>query len=69
MRKTFGWIIFLLGSWMLVSPQALLGLKQLKWMYNYAFPGEVLLGVIVSSVGLYLLDIKLSSEDVKTGGH
>lgn len=69
MRKIFGWIIFLAGSWMMVSPQALLGLKQLKWMYNYAFPGEVLLGVLVTCVGLYLLDIKLNSEDVKTGGH
>lgn len=69
MRKILGWIVFAIGSWMLVSPQALLGLKQLKWMYNYAFPGEVLLGVLVTCLGFYLLDFKVQDEDVKTGGH
>ena len=69
MRKILGWIVFVIGSWMLVSPQALLGLKQLKWMYSYAFPGEVLLGVLVTCAGFLLLDFKVSSEDVKTGGH
>jgi hypothetical protein len=43
---------------MLVSPQALLGLPQLKWMYKYAFPGEVLIGIAVIAAGLYLIDLK-----------
>jgi hypothetical protein len=40
---------------MIVSPQALLGLDQLKWMSNYAFPGEVLLGALAITVSLQLL--------------
>lgn len=69
MRKILGWIVFAIGSWMLISPQSLLGLKQLKWMYKYAFPGEVLLGVLVTCIAFYLLDIKVEDKDVKTGGH
>jgi hypothetical protein len=47
-----------LGAWMVVSPQAVLGLNHLKWMHNYAFPGEVVAGVLVMSVSLYLLNPK-----------
>jgi len=53
--KIIAWAAMLGGTWMLVSPQALLGLNQLKWMYNYAFPGEVPLGMLILSVSLYLL--------------
>lgn len=58
MRKVFSWILFLLGAWMLVCPQSTLGLKQLKWLANYAFPGEILIGIVVVSAGLYLMDLK-----------
>ena len=47
-----------LGAWMIVSPQAVLGLDQLKWMYKYAFPGEVLLGALLMTVSLQLLTPK-----------
>jgi Na+/H+-dicarboxylate symporter len=50
-----GWILLLAGGWMIVSPQSLLGLDQLKWMYRYAFPGEVLLGAVLTSFGLKFL--------------
>jgi hypothetical protein len=53
--KLVGWLTLLVGTWMLVSPQALLGLNQLKWMHDYAFPGEVPLGMLILSVSLYLL--------------
>ena len=53
--KIFAWVLLLAGTWMLVSPQALLGLNQLKWMHNYAFAGEVTLGMLILSVSLYLL--------------
>jgi Na+/H+-dicarboxylate symporter len=53
--RLIGWILMALGAWMIVSPQALLGLDQLKWMYKYAFPGEVLLGALVMTVSLQLL--------------
>ena len=58
MAKVIGWILFLVGAWMLVSPQALTGLAQLKWMHKYAFPAEVLLGIPVLAAALYLLDLK-----------
>lgn len=69
MRKVLGWILLLAGSWMLVSPQALLGLKQLKWMYNYAFPGEVLLGILVVCAGYFFLDFKIDLEKANKHGH
>ncbi len=56
LRKLAGWVLMLLGTWMLVSPQAVMGLNQLKWMYNYAFRGEAMLGVVVFSASLYLLN-------------
>jgi Na+/H+-dicarboxylate symporter len=53
--KFIAWIALLAGTWMLVSPQALLGLNQLKWMHDYAFAGEVPLGMLILSVSLYFL--------------
>ncbi len=50
MRKLVGWAAFLAGSWMLVSPQALMGLNQLKWMHQYAFSGEVLGGILLQTL-------------------
>ncbi len=58
MRKLTGWILFLAGSWLLVAPQSLTGLAQLKWMYKYTFPGEVLIGIVVVAIAYYLLDFK-----------
>ena len=43
---------------MLVSPQAALGLSELKWMHNYAFRGEVMLGVLIASVSFHLLELQ-----------
>ena len=53
--KLLAWFLLVAGTWMLVSPQALLGLNQLKWMHDYAFPGEVPLGMMVLSVALYFM--------------
>lgn len=58
MRKFLGLILFLAGSWLLVAPQSLTGLAQLKWMYKYAFPGEVLIGIVIVVIAYYLLDFK-----------
>jgi hypothetical protein len=59
MRKLLGWILFLAGGWMLVSPQALMGLEQLRWIHRYVFQGEVLAGVLVLALSYFLLDFKL----------
>ena len=58
MRKLLGWILFLAASWMLVAPQAVLGLAELKWMSRHAFSGEVLLAIPVMAIAYYLLDFK-----------
>jgi Na+/H+-dicarboxylate symporter len=50
-----GWMLMALGVWMIVSPQSLLGLDQLKWMYRFAFPGEVVLGALVMAGSLQFL--------------
>jgi hypothetical protein len=49
---------------MLVSPQAVMGLNQLKWMHNYAFRGEVWLGVLVLGASLYLLNANCAVDVV-----
>jgi hypothetical protein len=58
MHKLVGWMLFLVGSWMLVSPQALIGLKELSWMSKYAFSGEVLPAIFVMAAAYYLLELK-----------
>ena len=66
--KLAGWALMALGTWMLVSPQAVMGLNQLKWMHNFAFRGEVLLGVLVMSASLYLLDANRALDDIDKFG-
>ncbi len=63
--KIVGWILFAIGAWMMISPQALLGLKQLKWMAHYAFPGEMLLGIAVLMAAYYLIGLKPSGSAAK----
>jgi Na+/H+-dicarboxylate symporter len=53
--RAVGWILLAVAGWMIVSPQALLGLDQLKWMHRYVFPGEVVVGALVLSAGLRFL--------------
>jgi Na+/H+-dicarboxylate symporter len=55
LRTVLGWIFLALGGWMMVSPQAVLGMDQLKWMVRYAFSGEALVGALVMSAALNLL--------------
>jgi hypothetical protein len=64
-----GWLLMAAGVWMLVSPQALLGLDQLKWIYKYAFRGEAIVGAVVMTISLYFLtpagSVNVMSEAVK----
>ena len=62
MRKFLGWLALLAGAWMLISPQALMGLKQLQWMHRYAFSGEAVLAIPVMGIAYYLLDFKPASR-------
>jgi Na+/H+-dicarboxylate symporter len=65
LRLVAGWFVMLAGSWMLVSPQALLGLDQLKWIHNYAFSGEVLPGALVMTIALYLLSPAAVADPIR----
>jgi hypothetical protein len=42
------------GLWMLIAPQARMGLPALRWMSTSVFPGEALAGALVLLVGLWL---------------
>ena len=53
--KIIGYGLFIVGVWMMVSPQATLGLKELRWMAEYSFPGEALIGAIVCAYSLLLI--------------
>jgi hypothetical protein len=64
LRRVAGWLLFLIGTWMMVSPQAVLGLNELKWMARYAFPGEVLLGAVVLSAAYLLISFRVSPERI-----
>jgi hypothetical protein len=63
LRRLLGWILLAAGAWMLVAQQARLGLKQLMWMYRSAFRGEVILGILVVCVSLFLLSASDGTED------
>jgi hypothetical protein len=58
LRKIFGWIALLLATWCMISAQAPIGLKELKWMTKYAFPAEVLLGCVLFSVAYWVFNLK-----------
>jgi len=59
MRKFFGWILFIIGIWLFISPQAILGIKELQWMASYSFPGEILFGCMILSGAYYLLNLEV----------
>ncbi|MGB8873685.1 MAG: hypothetical protein WCC75_09855, partial [Desulfobaccales bacterium] len=65
MSKILGWILFAVGAWMMISPQAILGLDQLKWMAHYAFPGEMLVAIAAMMAAYYLIGLKPSESATK----
>ncbi|SFD35684.1 hypothetical protein SAMN05428981_10140 [Bacillus sp. OV194] len=61
--KVLGYCIFFIGLWMMISPQAVLGLQELKWMANYAFPGEALIGAFICAASLLLFNPSKSQTE------
>jgi hypothetical protein len=55
MSKLMGSLLFLAGAWMLIAPQANIGLAELRWLSNSIFPGEPLIGMVSLGVAYYLL--------------
>jgi Na+/H+-dicarboxylate symporter len=50
--RMLGGILSVIGLWMLIAPQARLGLPALHWISNTAFPGEALAGAVVLLAGV-----------------
>jgi Na+/H+-dicarboxylate symporter len=42
------------GLWMVIAPQARMGLPALRWMSTTVFPGEALVGALVLLAGLWM---------------
>jgi hypothetical protein len=42
------------GLWMIIAPQARMGLPSLRWMSASVFPGEALAGAVVLLAGLWM---------------
>jgi hypothetical protein len=64
--KLLGGIVFLIGIVMMVSPQAVLGLQELKWIAEYSFPGEALLGALVCAASLMMFGKKKLNESTES---
>jgi len=65
MSRIIGWLLFVIGAWMMIVPQAILGLDQLKRLAHYAFSGEMLLGIVVLMAAYYLIGLKPSESAAK----
>jgi Na+/H+-dicarboxylate symporter len=50
--RIVGAIVSAIGLWMMIAPQARLGLPVLRWMATTAFSGEALAGALVLLVGV-----------------
>lgn len=55
MKRALAFILLILGSWGLISPQANLGLAQLRWISHYVFPCETFAGMIALVLAFYLM--------------
>jgi len=52
--RFLGIVVSAAGLWMVVAPQARMGLPTLRWMSNWAFQGEVIAGALMLLTGLWL---------------
>ena len=52
--RLLGIIASAAGLWMLVAPQARLGLPALRWMSESAFQGEAIVGALALLAGLWM---------------
>lgn len=55
MKRVLAYITLILGAWGLISPQANLGLAQLRWISHYVFPYETFAGMVFLGLACYLL--------------
>lgn len=62
MRKLLGWAFLLSGTWCMISAQALIGLKELRWLARYTFPAEALLGCLLFSAAFWAFNLERPSN-------
>lgn len=55
MKRGLAFITLILGAWGLISPEANLGLAQLRWVSHYVFPYETFAGMILLGLACYLV--------------
>jgi Na+/H+-dicarboxylate symporter len=65
--RLLGGVAAAAGLWMVVAPQARMGLPALRWMSESAFEGEALAGALVLLAGLWMsLGVRSSSDQRST---
>ena len=52
--RLLGVVLSSAGLWMIIAPQARMGLPALRWMSSSVFPGEALVGALVLLAGLWM---------------
>jgi hypothetical protein len=52
--RLLGVVVSAAGLWMVVAPQARMGLAALRWMSEAAFQGEAIVGAFVLLTGVWL---------------
>jgi hypothetical protein len=62
LSRPAGALVLLAGVLMMVTPQANLGLEQLRFLSHFTFPLEALLGAFLAAAGLYLLTLPAPSR-------
>lgn len=66
MKRVLAFNTLILGAWGLISPEANLGLAQLRWISHYVFPYETFAGMILLGLACYLIgEIPIDSTSSK----
>ena len=52
--RLLGSVILAAGLWMVIAPQARMGLPALRWMSTSVFPGEAVAGAVVLLAGVWM---------------
>jgi hypothetical protein len=67
--RLLGMVASSAGLWMVIAPQARMGLPALRWMSASVFPGEALAGALVLFAGLWMSLGRREAIDAVVGVH
>lgn len=66
MKRGLAFITLILGAWGMISPQANLGLAQLRWISHYVFPYETFVGMVLLGLACFLMgEVPIDSTSSK----